>query len=280
MADGSTLPARPHLVIEPSRGWVSFDLPALWTHRELLFFLTSRDLKVRYKQTALGAAWAILQPVLPMLIFSLFFGRFAGMPSDGVPYPLFAFAGLLPWTYIANAVGNSATSVIGNASLVTKVYFPRLIIPASAVLAALADFAIACGALAVLLLWYRVPVNAGFLMLPVLAAVMTLLALGIGTLCAALTVRYRDMRHALPVLIQLWMFATPIVFPASLVPEHWRWALVLNPLTGIIENVRAALFGRPFAWPALAASGAIACALLVAGVYTFRRLERSFADTI
>ena len=280
MADGSTLPARPLLVIEPPRGWVSFDLAALWSHRELLFFLTSRDLKVRYKQTALGALWAILQPVLPMIIFSLFFGRLARIPSDGIPYPLFAFAGLLPWTYVANAIGNSATSVVGNASLVTKVYFPRLIIPASAVLAALVDFGIACGALAVLLVWYQIPVNGGFLIIPVLAVIMTVLALGIGTLCAAVTVRYRDVRHALPVLIQFWMFATPIVFPASLVPEQWRWALALNPLTGIIENFRAALFGRPFAWPALAASGTIACALLIIGVYTFRQLERSFADTI
>lgn len=280
MADASALPARPVLVIEPRRGWVSFDLAALWTHRELLYFLTSRDLKVRYKQTALGAAWAILQPVLPMIIFSVFFGRFARIPSDGIPYPLFAFAGLLPWTYVANAIGNSATSVVGNANLVTKVYFPRLIIPASAVLAALVDFGVACGALAVLLVWYRMPIHAGFLIIPVLATIMTVLALGIGTLCAAVTVRYRDMRHALPVLIQFWMFATPIVFPASLVPEQWRWALALNPLTGIIENFRAALFGLPFAWPALAASSAIACVLLIIGVYTFRQFERSFADTI
>ena len=274
------MPARPLLVIEPRRGRVSFDLAALWSHRELLFFLSSRDLKVRYKQTALGAAWAILQPVLPMIIFSLFFGRFAGLPSDGIPYPLFAFAGLLPWTYVANAIGNSATSLLGNASLVTKVYFPRLIIPASAVLAALVDFGVACSALAALLIWYRIPPNAGFVIIPVLVAVMTVLALGVGAFCAAVTVRYRDVRHALPVLIQLWMFATPIVFPSSLVPEGWRWALALNPLTGVIENFRAALFGRPFAWPELAASGAIACLLLVAGVYTFRHLERSFADTI
>jgi lipopolysaccharide transport system permease protein len=197
-----------------------------------------------------------------------------------MPYSLFVLAGLLPWTYVANAIANSATSIVGNASLVTKVYFPRVIIPASAVLVALVDFLIGCTALVALVVWYRIPLHPGMAILPLLMAVATVLALGLGTLCAGLTVRYRDLRHALPVLIQFWMFATPIVFPSSVVPTGWRWALALNPLTGIIENFRAALFGRPIAWLPLAASVVIACALLVTGVYSFRQLERTFADTI
>jgi lipopolysaccharide transport system permease protein len=280
MSDPAALPAKPLLVLTPRRGWESLDLEAVWTHRELLYFLTWRDIKLRYKHTALGVVWAVIQPVFPMIVFTLFFGRLAAMPSDGVPYAAFALAGLLPWTYLANAVGNSATSVVGSASLVTKVYFPRMIIPAAAVFAALLDFLIAFAVLGTLLAWYRIPLQSGMLMVPVLVVMTTVLALGVGMLCAGLTVRYRDVRHALPVLIQFWMFATPIVFPASLVPERWRWALALNPLTGIIENFRAALFGRPFAWGALAFSAAIACVLLVNAAYSFRRLERTFADTI
>jgi lipopolysaccharide transport system permease protein len=271
---------RPLLVIEPKTGFVPFDLAAVWAHRELLYFLATRDLKVRYSQTALGVTWALVQPVVPMLVFTLFLGRFAGVPSDGMPYALFVLAGLLPWTYMANAITSSATSIVGNASLVTKVYFPRMIIPASAVVVALVDFFIGCTALGLLLAWYRIPVHAGMVMLPVLVAIATVLALGLGIFCAGLTVRYRDLRHALPVLIQFWMFATPIVFPSSVVPARWRWALALNPLTGIIENFRAALFGRPVAWIPLITSAAIACAVLVIGAYSFRQLERSFADTI
>ena len=280
MAERAVLSDRPLLVIEPKTGWVRFDLAAVWAHRELLYFLATRDLKVRYSQTVLGVTWAIVQPVIPMLVFTLFLGRFAGVPSDGMPYALFVLAGLLPWTYIANAITSSATSVVGNASLVTKVYFPRMIIPASAVLVALVDFFIGCTALGMLLLWYRIPIHGTMVVLPLLVAVATVLALGLGIFCAGLTVRYRDLRHALPVLIQFWMFATPIVFPSSVVPAGWRWALALNPLTGIIENFRAALFGRPLAWIPLAASTAIACGVLAIGAYSFRQLERSFADTI
>lgn len=280
MAERTALSDHPLLVIEPKSGWVPFDLASVWAHRELLFFLATRDLKVRYSQTALGVTWAVVQPVVPMLVFTLFLGRFAGVPSDNMPYSLFVLAGLLPWTYVANAITSSATSIVGNASLVTKVYFPRMIIPASAVLVALVDFCIASTALGLLVAWYRIPIHAGFLMLPLLMAVATLLALGLGIFAAGLIVRYRDLRHALPVLIQFWMFATPIVFPTSVVPPGWRWALALNPLTGIIENFRAALVGRPVSWIPLAASTAIACVVLVIGAYSFRQLERGFADTI
>ena len=275
-----TLPHRPVLVLEPRKGWVSLDLGAVWAHRELLYFLTWRDIKLRYKQTALGVLWAVVQPVLPMIIFTVLFGRFASMPSDGMPYAAFAFAGLLPWTYVANAIGNSSGSIVASASLVTKVYFPRMIIPGAAVLAALLDFLIGFAVLGVLLAWYRIPLQTSLLIVPVLIAILTVLALGLGMLCAALTVRYRDVRHVLPVLIQFWMFATPIIFPISMVPAKWRWVLVLNPLTGIIENFRAAVFGRPLAWGTLGVSVVFACSVVVYGAYSFRRLERTFADTI
>jgi lipopolysaccharide transport system permease protein len=274
------LPAHPILVLEPKKGWVSLDLGAVWAHREMLFFLASRDIKLRYKQTMLGVLWAVIQPVFPMAVFAVFFGRLAGMPSDGIPYPAFALAGLLPWTFFAGAVTNSAASVVGSASLVTKVYFPRMIIPASAVLTALVDLAAASAALAGLMVWYQIPLRASLFMLPVLVAVLTMLALGVGMLSAGLTVRYRDVKYALPMLIQFWMFATPIIFPSSLVPERWRFVLGLNPLTGIIENFRSAVFGRPFVWDALILSIVIAGAVLVCAAYVFRRLERTFADAI
>ena len=276
----SILPEHPLLVLQPARGWISLDLGDIWAHRELLYFLTWRDIKIRYKQTALGALWAIIQPVLPMIIFTLFFGNLAHMPSDGIPYAVFVYAGLLPWTYFANAVGNSATSIVGSSNLITKVYFPRMIIPGSAVLAALVDFFIAFVLLGVLMAWYRLPIHAGVLALPFLILLVTTLALGVGMLFAGLTVKYRDIRYTLPFVVQFWMFATPVIYPASLVPARWRWALAVNPLTGVIEGFRAALFGRPLDWGALGASVAIAIALLICAAYVFQRMERTFADTI
>lgn len=280
VAEQVTLPEHPLLVLEPGKGWITLDLRNVWAHRELLYLLTWRDIKIRYKQTALGVVWAIIQPLVPMIIFTLFFGRLAGIPSDGIPYAAFAYGGLLPWTYFANAVGNSATSIVGSSSLVTKVYFPRMIIPGSAILAALVDFFIACSLLAVLMIWYRLPLHPNIVMLPYLVLLVTTLALGVGMFFAGLTVKYRDVRYALPFVIQFWMFATPIIFPASIVPPRWRWVLALNPLTGVIENFRAALFGKPFNWSALAFSSLVACVLLVYAAYAFRRLERSFADVI
>jgi lipopolysaccharide transport system permease protein len=270
---------RPLLVLAPSKGWVSLDLTGVWEHRELLFFLTWRDVQLRYKQTALGVMWAIIQPLAPMLIFTLVFGRLLDVPADG-PYPLFAFAGLLPWTYFANAVNNSTTSVVSSANLITKVYFPRMIIPGAATLAALVDFVIGLGILALLMIWYGVPWHLSLLLFPLLVAITTVLALGVGMFFAGLTVQYRDVRHAMPFLLQFWMFATPIIFPSRMMPESWRWALTLNPMAGIIDNFRAALLGRPLDWPALGFSTAIAAAILVYAAYSFRRFERKFADLI
>ncbi|HET9696229.1 MAG TPA: ABC transporter permease [Terriglobales bacterium] len=274
------LPEAPLLTIAPTRGWVGLNLKDVWAHRELLYFLTWRDIKIRYKQTALGALWAIIQPLFPMLIFTLFFGRLAKMPSDGIPYSVFAYAGLLPWTYFASAVNNSANSIVGSSNLITKVYFPRMIIPAAAVLAALVDFAIAFLLLAVLMVYHHVAVTASvFLLLP-LIAMLTVLSLGIGLLFSGWTVKYRDIRFALPFLVQVWMFATPVIYPASLVPQQWRWVLALNPVTGIVEGFRAALFGRPLPWDFLAYSGLFTLVILVYAAYSFRRLERIFADLI
>lgn len=269
----------PLLVLQPSKGWVSLDLAGVWEHRELLFFLTWRDIKLRYKQTTLGVLWAVIQPTAPMLIFTLVFGRLVDVPADG-PYPLFAFAGLLPWTFFANAVTNSASSVVASANLITKVYFPRMIIPGAATLAALMDFLIGLGVLALLMIWYGVPPHATLALIPLLVALTTILALGVGMFLAALTVQFRDVRYALPFLIQFWMFATPIIFPSRIVPVGWRWALTLNPMAGIIENFRAALFGRAIAWSSLAVSAAMAAAILAYAAYSFRRFERKFADLI
>jgi lipopolysaccharide transport system permease protein len=278
--EGFSLPEKPLYTLISSPAWAALNLRELWAYRELLFFLTWRDVKVRYKQTALGAAWAVLQPLLTMLIFWLFFGRLAGMPSDDIPYPLFAFAGLLPWTFFANAVTNSGNSLIGSANLVTKIYFPRMMIPGAAVLASLVDLAIAFVVLAVLLVLYQTPPDWSLVMLPFLVAILTVLAIGVGMWMSALNVKYRDIRYALPFFIQLWMFATPIIYPASIVPEKWRWLLALNPLTGVIEGFRSAIFGRPFDWFSLSLSSAVACAFLIYAALAFRRMETHFADII
>lgn len=275
-----SVPERPLLTLTPSPGWVALNLADVWAHRELLYFLTWRDIKIRYKQTALGALWAIIQPLFPMLIFTLFFGRLAKIPSDGIPYSIFAYAGLLPWTYFAAAVGNSAGSIVGSSNLITKVYFPRMIIPAASVLAALLDFLIAFSLLAVLMLWHRQALHLSLLMLLPLIAILTTLALGIGLLFSGWTVKFRDIRFALPFLVQVWMFATPVIYPASLVPEKWRWVLALNPVTGVVEGFRSALFGRPFAWSFLLYSALFAVAIVVYAAFSFRRMERDFADSI
>ncbi|MCI0559447.1 MAG: ABC transporter permease, partial [Nitrososphaera sp.] len=246
------LPEHPLITICPSPKWAALNLHDLWEYRELLYFLTWRDIKVRYKQTILGAAWAIIQPLSTMLIFTLFFGKLAGIPSEGIPYSIFAYAGLLPWTFFANAVTNSGNSLIGSANLISKVYFPRMIIPGAAVGAGLVDFAIAFTILIGLMIYYGVGVSWSLVMLPPLVLLTTLLAMGVGMWMSALNVKYRDIRYALPFMIQLWMFATPIIYPSTLVPEGWRWLLALNPLTGIIEGYRDALFGREFDWVSLA----------------------------
>ena len=274
------LPENPLVVIEPSKGWIPLNLRDLWQYRDLFYILTMRDIKVRYKQTALGAVWAIIQPLFTMLIFTLFFGRLAGMPSDGIPYPLFAYAGLLPWTFFSNAVTNSGNSLIGNSNLITKIYFPRMIIPAASVASGLLDFLIAFGLLVVLMFYYGVGLSINILILPVLIVLTGLLAIGIGMWMSALNVKFRDIRYALPFLIQLGMFATPIIYPSSLVPEKWRWLIALNPLSGQIEAYRSAFFGKPFDWLALSISAVLTLAILFYAAYTFRRMEKSFADVI
>jgi len=274
--------ARPPTVIQPPSGWQALDLGELWKARELLFFLTWRDVKVRYKQTALGAAWAVLQPLMTMIVFSLFFGRLARVPSGGLPYPLFAFAGLLPWTFFANAVSGAGQSVVGSERLITKVYFPRLIIPIAAVGAGLVDLLIACGMLGVLMAYYGVAPGAAILLAPVPVVGLVLAAVGVGSLLAALNVAYRDFKYVIPFLVQLWMFATPTVYmqPGRLLSPAWRAVLLLNPAYGLIANFRAAVLGGPLDPYALSISLAVSAALFVAGAFYFRRVERGFADII
>lgn len=270
----------PLVVIQPTGNWRLVSLKDLWAYRELLFFLTWRDVKVRYKQTALGALWAILQPLFMMIIFTIFFGRLAGVDSVGIPYPLFAFAGLVPWTFFSNAITASGNSLVGSANLITKVYFPRLIVPAAAMLAGLVDFALAFLLFIVLMIYYGVTPTVQVLFLPVLILMTALFALGVGTWMAALNVKYRDVRFALPFLIQLWLFVSSVILPSSALGPKWRWVLMFNPMSGIIEGYRSALFGLPFDWRALGVAAAITIVVLVYSIYSFARVERSFADII
>jgi len=274
------LPNEPLVVIQPSKKWNLLSLKDIWAYRELLFFLTWRDVKVRYKQTALGAAWAILQPLFMMVIFTIFFGRLAGVGSSGIPYPLFALAGLVPWTFFANAITASGNSLVGSAHLITKVYFPRLIVPAAAMLAGLVDFLLAFLLLCILMLYYRVTLSVQILFLPVLVLMTALFSLGIGTWMSALNVKYRDVRFALPFIIQLWLFVSSVILPSSSIPPKWRWLLNLNPMSGIIEGYRSALFGLPFDWPALSIAAVLTLLVLLYAIYAFSRVERSFADII
>ena len=274
------LPAEPLVVIQPSNRWSILSFKDIWAYRELLFFLTWRDVKVRYKQTALGAAWAILQPLFMMIIFTIFFGRLAGVASAGIPYPLFALAGLVPWTFFSNAITASGNSLVGSANLITKVYFPRLIVPAAAMLAGLVDFLLAFMLLVLLMFYYRVTLTAQILFLPVLVLLTALFSLGVGTWMSALNVKYRDVRFALPFLIQLWLFVSSVIVPSSSLPQKWRWLLMLNPMSGIIEGYRSALFGLPFDWPALGVASVLTIVTLVYAIFAFGRVERSFADII
>ncbi len=259
---------------------MTLDLRDLWAHRELLYFLIWRELKVRYRQTLLGATWVIIQPLFMMLIFTLFFGMLVRVPSDGIPYPLFVYAGLFLWISFSNTVLNSSGSVLASSNLITKIYFPRLLIPISIVGARLVDVAITFLLLIGLTAYYGVALTWSVVMLPILIAMMVLLAVGIGTLTSALNVKYRDVGVGLPVLMQFWLFASPIIYPVSLVPTNWQWLYLLNPVAAIVENFRAALFGLEFNWSALAISAITILTILVCSTYTFRRVEKSFADII
>jgi lipopolysaccharide transport system permease protein len=305
-------------VICPPAGWRLINARELWKYRELLYFLTWRDVKVRYKQTLLGAAWAVLQPAMMMVVFTVFFGRLANIPTGGIPYPLFVYAGLLPWTFFATAIANAGNSVVGSERLITKIYFPRLAIPFASVGAALVDFAVAFTLMFVLMVWYRIAPTAQLLLVPVLTAILTLAALGVGTLLAALNVAYRDFRYVIPFLVQLWMFATPSVYmdvnaaveqkgsrvaasieaadsrrssldhsdPSSDDPPSAREAstlsrlAALNPMTGVIAAFRSAVLGSPVPWSSIGISAASVVLLFAIGCLYFRRVESSFADII
>jgi len=268
-------------VMRPSRGWVPLNLADLWEYRELLAFLIWRDLKARYKQTLLGPVWAIIQPLVTMVVFTVVFGWLARMPSDGLPYPIFSYCALLPWQLFSRALNAAGGSVVGSASLLTKVYFPRLVIPLSAVCGLLVDFAMSFVVLLGMMAYYRIVPTAAIVTLPLLVLLTVTGALGAGLWVAALSVRYKDLRLALPHLIQLWLLATPVAFPSSAVPERWRLLVALNPMAGIVEGFRWALLGSVAApLPMLALSGGIALGLLLTGLYLFRRMERTFADLV
>ncbi|HKH91918.1 MAG TPA: ABC transporter permease [Gemmatimonadaceae bacterium] len=269
------------VTIEPPRGALQLGVRELWEHRELLYFLTWRDIKVRYKQTALGVAWAVLQPLATMAVFSLFFGRLARMPSEGVPYPLFAFTALVPWTFFANGLTQAANSVVLNQNLVTKIYFPRLAIPIATVLAGAVDFAVAFLMVVVLMLYYGVPVSPRMLWIIPYSLLALATALGVGFWLAALNVQYRDVRYTVPFLVQLWLFATPIAYPSTLLSESWRTVYGINPMVGVVEGFRWALLGtgsRPGAM--VGVSAVVALLLMVSGAVYFRRMEQTFADVV
>jgi len=273
-------PRVPLLTIGAGAPWIGTEARDLWAHRDLFWFLAWRDVKVRYKQTVLGVSWAVLQPVLTMIIFTLLFGRLAHVPSEGEPYPIFVYAGLLPWNFFSTAVTNSSNSLVGNATLITKVYFPRLVIPGATVGAALVDFAIATTVLLAMMFYYGVAVGWSILMALPLVVLVTLVAIAVGMWMSALNVKYRDVRYALPFLMQIWLYVTPVIYPVSFIPRQWRWMLLLNPMTGVIEGFRSAFFARPFEWSALGASTVLTLALLAYAVFSFRRMEREFADII
>ena len=271
----------PVTIIRPSRGWISINLRELWAYRGLLYFLTWRDIKVRYKQTVLGAAWAIIQPFFTMVVFSLFFGRLAGVPSEGVPYPIFAYCALLPWNYFAGALDRAGNSLVGSANLITKVYFPRLVIPLSAVLAGLLDFAFAFVVLIGMMLFYGIVPAVAVLTLPFFVLLALLTALGVGLWLSALNVQYRDVRYTIPFLTQFWLFASPVAYPASLVPEQWQALYGLNPMAGVVEGFRWALLGGAQSpGPLLGVSVAVVILLFVGGLFYFRRMEKTFADVV
>lgn len=271
----------PPTIIQPRSSWQMINLPEIWRYRDLMWILTWRDIKVRYKQTVIGAAWALLQPVLTMAVFSIFFGRLAGIPSDGVPYPIFAFTALLPWQLFAHALTQSSNSIVENERLVTKVYFPRLIIPLASVGAGLADFAVAMVFLLALMGWYGIVPTVAILWLPVFTLLAVLAAFSVGVWLAALNSLYRDFRYTVPFLVQCWMFISPIAYPSSLVPEQWRWLYGLNPMAGVIEGFRWCLLGTGQAPGVLLGVSTLATVLLLlAGVAYFRRMERTFADWV
>jgi lipopolysaccharide transport system permease protein len=285
-ADGATGPIGsaaasanvPVTIIEPKSGWMPLNLRELSAYRELLVFLIWRDIKVRYKQTVLGAARAVIQPVVSMVIFSIIFGSFAKLPSDGVPYPIFVFAALLPWTFFANGVSSAGLSLISQTNLLTKVYFPRLFVPTAAIGVCMVDFAISFLVYLGIMIYYAHLPGLSVLLLPVLVVLMMMAASGVGYLLASITVVYRDFRHLVPFMMQAWMYATPVVYPMSLLPERYRPYMALNPMAGIIGAFRSSLLNQPMDWVSLSISATVAAGIFVLGLYNFRRTERFLAD--
>ncbi len=268
------------IIIRPSKGWVSLNLRNLWEYRDLIFFLAWRDISVRYKQTVLGAAWAIIQPLFSMVIFSIFFGGLAQIASDGVPYPVFSYAALLPWTFFANALSESSNSLVGNANLLSKVYFPRLAIPIASILGGVVDFAIAFIVLLVLMLIFGIVPTIAVVFLPLFLLLALVTALGVGLWLSALNVEYRDIRYAVPFLVQVLLFASPVVYSSTLLEEPWRTLYGINPMVGVIEGFRWALLGTTPPGPMLFVSVITAFALLISGAMYFRRMEKTFADVV
>jgi homopolymeric O-antigen transport system permease protein len=275
------LEREPILVIQPKRHLLSLDLKGIWEYRELLYFLIWRDLKVRYRQSAIGVGWVILQPLMTMVVFSAVFGKFVGVPSDGLPYPIFIFSALLPWNLFASSLSRGSTSVVDNTQLVSKIYFPRLLLPLSGVLSPMADFGVAFMVLAGMMVWFGISPTVGFFALPAFLVLAILTALAIGLWLSALNVRYRDVAHAVPFLVQIWMFVTPVTYPVSLVPEKWRLLYSLNPMAGVVEGFRWALLGQQSPdFLVIIASAVMMVGLLVSGLVYFRYTERTFADVI
>lgn len=276
-----TEPVEPKIIIRPSRGWVPIKFKDIWEYRELLYFLTWRDIKVRYKQTVLGAAWAILQPFLTMVIFSIFFGKLAGMPSDNIPYPIFCYSGMVVWTFFANGVTLSSNSMVQEANTIKKVYFPRIVIPIASVVSGILDFILAFIVLIGMMVFYRIVPTAAVVWLPFFFLLAFVTSLGVGLWLSAMNVLFRDVRHAVPFLVQAWLFATPIAYPSSLVKGVWKTIYGLNPMAGVVEGFRWALLGVDMnSGPMIAVSSGVAVLLLISGAYFFRRTERSFADVV
>jgi len=277
----TAVPAVPEIVIEASEGWVSLQLKELWTYRELLYFFVWRDIKVRYKQTALGAAWAIIQPFLTMIVFSLFFGRLAKLSSDGLPYPIWSYAALVPWQFFSGGVTHSAASLVSNANMLKKIYFPRLVMPVSAVLAGLIDFVLAFSVLLVMMPFYDIGLTWKVVWLPLFLLIALFSAVGVGLWLSAMNVQFRDVRHMAPFIIQFWMFATPIAYSLNVVPPQWQPLYALNPMVGVVEGFRWALLGAG-STPGLITliSGLSAVFLLTTGAFYFRRMEKTFADVV
>ena len=267
--------------IGPAQGWIPLRVRDVWEYRELLYFLIWRDVKVRYKQTVLGVGWAIIQPLLTMVVFSVFFGRLANMPSDGVPYPIFAFAGLAPWTFFVHGLNQASNSLVGGANLIKKVYFPRLVMPAAAVLSGIIDFALTFGVLLGMMFFYGIVPSGRVLAVVPLVILAMVTSLGVALWLSALNVEFRDVRYVVPFLSQFWLFATPIAYPSSLLPEHWRAVYAINPMVGVVEGFRWALLGSGTApGPMILVSVVVALALLVSGAFYFRRMEATFADVV